>query len=245
MRLVRQIIAVTISAFMISLTVNAADFNKQELTQKFEKLGVSVTDVKPSDLKGLVEVHTNRGVLFSTEDGSYFINGTLYEFNSDGTYNDVIAKRQAPINAEKLNALADDMIVYKAKNEKYVVTVFTDITCGYCIKMHSQMQQYNDLGITVRYLAFPRQGGKGQIADQMAAIWCADDPVDALDKAKNERQLPSPTVNFPSCQKKVEQQYDLGREVGVAGTPAVFLPSGMMVGGYLPPEQLLQRLQNM
>ncbi|MCE0493370.1 bifunctional protein-disulfide isomerase/oxidoreductase DsbC [Vibrio salinus] len=246
MRLIRQIIAITVFVFISSLTAaNATDFNKQELTKKFARLGVTVSDVRPSDIEGLVELQTSGGVIFSSPNGDFFIAGKLYKMNKNGTYYDVIAKRQAPLDAKKINALSDDMIVYKAKNEKYVVTVFTDITCGYCVKLHKDMKLYNALGITIRYLAFPRQGAKGPVADQMAAIWCADDPAKALTEAKEERKLPSPTVNFPSCQKKIAQQHQLGRELGVTGTPAIYLPNGMMVGGYLPPKNLLDRLERM
>ena len=72
----------------------------------------------------------------------------------------------------KLNALSNEMIVYKAPKEQHVITVFTDITCGYCHKLHEQMSDYNALGITVRYLAFPRQGLQSQAEQDMKAIWC-------------------------------------------------------------------------
>lgn len=247
MRLVRQIMTVAASVVMVStgFAVNAADFNQQELTQKFEKLGVSVNDIRESDIQGLLEVHTSGGTLFATPDGKQFIAGTLYQFNSDGTYDDVIAKRQAPLNAKKIAAMADDMIVYKAKNEKYVVTVFTDITCGYCVKLHSEMQKYNDLGITVRYLAFPRAGGNSQVAEQMEAIWSSDDRNAAFSQAILKHKLPADAQSSVVSPVDIEKQYNLGRQLGVAGTPAIFLPDGMMVGGYLPASRLLQRLQQM
>jgi len=245
MRLVRQITIAILSLFMINFVVNAAAFNKQELTQKFEKLGVVVTHIQASDINGLLEIQTSGGVIFTTPKGEYFIAGKLYKLNGNGTYDDVIAKRQAPINVKKINAFSDDMIIFKAKDEKYVVTVFTDITCGYCIKLHSQIQQYNDLGITIRYLAFPRQGGKSEVADQMAAVWCADDRKSALNNAKIHHELPQKNSHFSSCQNTIFQQYTLGRKLGVSGTPAIFLPNGIMLGGYLPPAQLLKRLQTM
>lgn len=245
MRFIRQICILILSLFMTSTMSYASGLTHQELKEKFEKLGVAVAEITPADIEGLMEIHTDRGVLFSAEDGGYFIAGTLYKLNKNGTYDDVIAMRQAPVNAKKIEALSDDMIVYKAPKERYIVTVFTDITCGYCVRLHSQIKQYNDLGITVRYLAFPRQGGTSTVADQMAAIWCTDNPRNALDEAKTHRQIPPRNSHFSRCQTKVEQQYELGRELGVKGTPAIFLPNGMMIGGYLPPAQLLKRLQSM
>ncbi|CSI27176.1 thiol:disulfide interchange protein DsbC [Vibrio cholerae] len=99
------------------------------------------------------------------------------------------------------------MIEFKAPNEKYAITVFTDITCGYCVRLHSQIKEYNDLGITVRYLAYPRQGPQGQVADQMAAIWCSNDPKAAMHDAKVNRKRPHrPTVTSalpePWCKQR-------------------------------------------
>ena len=210
---------------------------------RFGKLGLQVTDVVASDIAGLLEVHTNGGVVFATPDGKQFIAGTLYGMDQNGQYVDVLAKRQAPLNAKKIAQYRNDMIEYKAKDEKYAVTVFTDITCGYCAKLHSQMKEYNDAGITVRYLAFPRQGPVGQVATQMASIWCAKDPAQAMNVAKRDHKLPEVEDNIEQCKQKVADHYQLGRELGVNGTPAIFLPNGEMIGGYIPPQQLLARLQ--
>ncbi len=219
--------------------------DKELFSQRFEKLGMPVIDVMPSSVPGLVEVKTEGGVLFASPDAKHLIAGTLYELGEDGSYVDVMAKRQAPINAEKIAQFEDSMIEYKADNEKYVVTVFTDITCGYCVKLHNEMQGYNDLGITVRYMAFPRQGPSGQVADSMAQIWCAEDPASAMHNAKVTRTLADVAdgKDLKQCKQTIADHYQLGRQLGISGTPAIFLPSGDMVGGYLPPAQLAQRLQ--
>ncbi|MEZ9566483.1 thioredoxin fold domain-containing protein [Vibrio artabrorum] len=213
------------------------------LTKRFEKIGIKVDKIIPSDIDGLLEVQTNSGIIFSSPEGDHFLAGTLYSLDDNGKFSDVLAERQAPLNAKKVAALSDTVIEYKADNEKYIVTVFTDITCGYCVRLHSQMQGYNDLGITVRYMAYPRQGPSGQVAEQMAAIWASDDPKSAMHNAKVERQLLSSNQDLTEQKKIIAKQYQLGRELGINGTPAIVLPSGELVSGYLPPAQLLQRLE--
>ena len=218
-------------------------YDIKALTQRFEKIGVKVTDVVPSDIDGLVEVQTNSGIIFSSPSGDHFIAGTLYSLDENGKFSDVLAERQAPINAAKIAEMADSTIEYKADDEKYAITVFTDITCGYCVRLHSQMQGYNDLGITVRYMAYPRQGATGQVANQMAAIWGSDDPKAAMHDAKVNRQMPDSAKATSETKSVIAKQYQLGRELGISGTPAIFLPSGELVSGYLPPAQLIQRLE--
>ena len=213
------------------------------LTKRFEKIGIKVEKIVPSDIDGLLEIQTNSGIIFSSPEGDHFLAGTLYSLDDNGKFSDVLAERQAPLNAEKVAAMSDTVIEYKADNEKYVVTVFTDITCGYCVRLHSQMQGYNDLGITVRYMAYPRQGATGQVADQMAAIWASDDPKTAMHDAKVNRQMPASGKDLAEQKQIIAKQYQLGRELGINGTPAIVLASGELVSGYLPPAQLLQRLE--
>ncbi len=250
MSFVRRLILLIPLFMATSLSsVYAADsgvtFDKSALVTRFAKMGMQVEDVVPSDINGLLEIHTQRGVLFSSVDGKFFIAGTLYSLDNNGKYQDVLAERKAPQIAAKIAELSSSAIVYKAPQEKYVVTVFTDITCGYCVKLHSHIKEYNDLGITVRYMAFPREGLNGQVAEGMARIWCAADPAKALSDAKVKRELPE-TVSgdMQQCRKTITSQYDLGRELGISGTPAVFSADGQLLGGYLTPQQLLQKLQN-
>lgn len=232
-------------AFNVQASTAPTSFNKAELEQRFAKLGLQVQEIKPAEVNGLLEVQTTGGVLYSSPSGEHFIAGTLYALDGNGAYVDVIAKRQAPLNVKKLAAMQDTMIEYKAPNEKYVVSVFTDITCGYCVRLHSQIQEYNDLGITVRYLAYPRQGATGQVAEQMAAIWSATDPKAALHDAKvNRKTITADQKEMAKGMAIIEKHYQLGQELAISGTPAIFLPNGELVGGYLPAPQLLQRLQS-
>ncbi|MDP5254588.1 MULTISPECIES: thioredoxin fold domain-containing protein [unclassified Vibrio] len=226
-----------------ALAEQSPSFDQAALSARFANMGLEVQSIRPADIDGLLEIETPSGVLYSNLKGDHFIAGTLYTLDDNGQYIDVMAKRQAPINAKKLAAMKDQTIEYQADDEKYVVTVFTDITCGYCMRLHSQMEQYNQLGITVRYLAFPRQGLGGSVADNMAKVWCAEDPKSALSAAKNSRIIPTAEGNLDQCRAEVKAQYDLGRELEISGTPAIFMPNGEMVGGYLPASALLQRLQ--
>lgn len=134
--------------------------------------------MQPSPVNGLKTVLTDSGVLYASEDGKHILQGPLFDVSG-----------KEPVNvtnqllSSKMDALKDQMIVYKAPKEKHVITVFTDITCGYCHKLHQQMKEYNDLGITVRYLAFPRQGLASQAEKDMKSIWCTADKAKAFDTA--------------------------------------------------------------
>ncbi|CAH0538680.1 bifunctional protein-disulfide isomerase/oxidoreductase DsbC [Vibrio marisflavi] len=244
MKVLRSIILCILPFVLATSYAAAPKYNLKQIEKHVQRLGIKVLSVEPTNMDGLFQVNTSGGVIYSSADGAHVIAGTLYSLGANGTYEDVLAKKQAPLNAEKIAKFKDQAIVFKAKNEKYVVTIFTDITCGYCVRLHKQIKEYNDLGITIDYLAFPRQGPQSPVADQMAAIWCAKDPKEAMHDAKLERRLPEEkTEKFAECQASVAEQYALGVELGVKGTPAIFLPNGEMIGGYLPPKDLLKQLE--
>ena len=212
-----------------SATAMATD---AEIKSKLQALGAKNIEVKDSPVKGLKTAVTDQGILYISENGQYVLQGKMYELTNKGPV-DVAGK----LLADKVNALKNEMIIYPAKNEKYVVTVFMDITCHYCHILHQQVKEYNDLGITVRYLAFPR-AGMNETARQMEAIWTAKDPVFALNEAEKgnlPKELKAPNI--------VKRHYDLGVQLGVQGTPSIVTSTGELIGGYLKPKDLLAALK--
>ncbi|MDX7986536.1 bifunctional protein-disulfide isomerase/oxidoreductase DsbC [Xenorhabdus sp. 12] len=226
-------IAVYLSLILTAFASNSfAD--ESSINKSLSKMGLKAESIAPSQLPGVSTVLTTHGVVYMSNDGNYLLQGTLYDISGNVPKN--ISNQ---ILVKKLEALKNQMIIYKAPKEKHVVTVFTDITCGYCQKLHNSMQEYNDLGITVRYLAFPRHGFQHQSAKDMQSIWCSAKPNKSLDAAfKGEKVSP-----IKSCEADLEKQYDLGLKFGVQGTPAIILQDGSMVGGYLSPKDLLAGLE--
>ena len=203
------------------------------LKNKLEKLGVKDIEIQPSPIKGLRTVISDQGVFYAEEGGDYLLQGNIYKLSDKG-----ISNISNNVLMDKLNALTSEMIVYPAKNEKHVVTVFMDITCHYCHLLHQQIKEYNDLGITVRYLAFPRGGVETKTASQMEAIFTAKDPAFALNEAENgnlPKELKTPNI--------VKKHYNLGIQFGVNGTPTIVTSKGEIIGGYLKPRELLAELE--
>ncbi len=222
-------------------TAQAADAAKPNIDAIKKKLvnvaGLNVMSMQDTPIKGLYLAMTDRGVFYISGDGTKLINGSMFDL-SDGFKNLTEAAMGKP-RVEALKKFEPEMLVYKAKNQKHVVTVFTDITCGYCRKLHSEMKQYNDEGITIRYLAFPRAGVPSSVASEMRSIWCAKDPLKAMDAAKAGND-----VTNRVCDAKIAEQYHLGQSFGINGTPAIILEDGTLIPGYQPPARLLQTIEN-
>ena len=202
------------------------------------KLQMTPLKVMQGPMADYLTVISEQGMLFVSKDGSRLIAGNVYDLG--GNMENLGDMSLAPYRNERLASYEDSMIVYPAKGEqKYQVTVFTDTDCGYCRKLHRQMADYQEEGITIRYMAYPRAGVQSQTGQEMAAIWCADDKRSAMDQAKAGQ-----AVATARCDDAIiEQHFRLGREFGVTGTPALVLDDGSLLPGYLPPKALLQRLK--
>jgi len=215
-------------SLLVAAFTSATHADDAAIKKTLDILGIQQANVGPSSVKGLKTVLTDSGVLYVSEDGKHILHGPLYDISG-----------KVPVNVTnqllvlQLEALQDQMIVYKAPEEKHVITVFTDSTCGYCHKLHQQMHEYNDLGITVRYLAFPRQGLGSQVEKDMQSIWCSADKANAFDAAMKGDAV-SPAI----CETDISKHYALGTQFSIQGTPAIILENGMMIPGYQGPKEM-------
>lgn len=205
---------------------------KAKLKGKFRS---EPTSVKQSKLPNVFEVMYGTEVVYFSEDGKYFLAGDMIELESRTNLSDV-AKQS--IRKNMLDAQDNKPVVFKAKDEKHVLTVFTDIDCGYCAKLHREMADINDNGITIQYLMFPRAGLQSHSFDKAVSMWCAEDQHKMMTDAKERREIPSKT-----CENPIADQYSLGRELGVTGTPALMTTSGRLIPGYMPADRLLATLE--
>ncbi|QUX93128.1 protein-disulfide isomerase [Marinomonas sp. A3A] len=180
-----------------------------------------------------VVVLKNGPTLHVTQDGKYFVAGDLYQINDTTLVNETEKAKLA-----KIETLPESqMIVYKAKDEKAHITVFTDVDCGYCRMLHKEVPKLNEAGVTVRYLAYPRAGIGSEAYTKMVSIWCSADPKEWLTQAKLGAEIPE-----NKCVNPVAEQYKLGNEVGVRGTPSIVLGNGEFLPGYLPAAELVKHL---
>ena len=210
---------------------------RQAIAKKFP--GVKVEDVRPSQIEGMYEVSMGADAAYVSADGRYVITGDMYEID---TRKNLTEARRVQARTKALAKLDErDMIVFTPAVVKHTITVFTDVECGYCRKLHSEIDKLNKLGVQVRYLAFPRAGPGTEDWDRMEAVWCSKDRKNAITQAKLGHEIKSPKCGAIP----VGRQYQLGEDLGVRGTPAIFTNDGDYIGGYLPPAELVKQLDNL
>ena len=198
---------------------------------------IQVDHVGPAPLPGFREVIAGGQVVYVSDDGKYLLQGSLLDV---AKRKDLSEAAMARLRGEVLKGIpmADRIVYSPAGTPKHRVVVLTDIECGYCRKFHTEIGEHLKRGIQVEYLAFPRAGLGSADYRKMVSVWCADDRRKALTDAKSDRAVPSKT-----CKTPVDMQYRAGQRMGLTGTPMILTEDGQMLGGYLPPDALEQRLR--
>jgi thiol:disulfide interchange protein DsbC len=201
------------------------------------RIGARVDELRATPIPGVYELTRGFDIAYVTADGKYAFSGDLIELNGS---NNLTEERRRDLRIKAIDAFPENqMLIFAPKQPKYTVTVFTDVDCPYCRKLHSQIAEYNHLGIRVRYLLYPRTGPNTSSWTKAEQVWCSSDRNDALTRAKLGQELKVK----PCADNPVARSYQLGQDFAVQGTPAIVLANGEMLPGYVPPETLAQHLK--
>ena len=198
--------------------------------------GLQIDSIEPAPISGFYEVVVGSHVVYVSSDGRYMLQGDLIDLNTRLSLTE--PRRRAAQSAAIEAVGADKMIVFKPEKPKHHVTVFTDIECGYCRKLHGEIDQYLDAGIEVRYLMFPRAGAGSTAYRKAVAVWCAEDRNAALTDAKAGK-----SIDMKTCDNPVDEHMELAVTLGLRGTPFIVLDSGQVQPGYVPAKQLARLLE--
>ena len=223
---------------------NLSERNAQQrlistLEGHFKKAGINakITGIKSTEVPNMSWVSLEgMAPVYVTNDGKYLIQGDVIRLGDKELHN-VSETLQSDVNKKIFaNLKAEDLLIYPAKSKtKHVIYVFTDVSCPYCHKFHEQMDEMNSKGIEVRYIAWPR--GE-QHMPAMEAIWCNSDRRAAFDQA-----IAGGSITPTTCKNPVKDQYQMGLNIGVNGTPGVYSSEGLYLGGYMSTSELLDRLK--
>lgn len=215
---------------------------QQTLAKKFAQArpDLVVTDVTPSEIEGIYRVSFDgKGSVYASQDGNFFLVGDLFQVAADGIVNVSELASYGPRAKLIAGIDRDDMIVFSPKGEvKASVVVFTDVDCGYCRKLHKEIPKLNEMGVEIKYLAYPRAGVGSNSYKKIASAWCADDKQDAMNKLKSGTTIPNNVCDG----NPVAKQFNIGIQAGLNGTPAIILESGQLIPGYMPAEKLVSQL---
>ncbi len=208
---------------------------RQKVAETFEL--INPEDIQASPVEGWYTIQKGSIVAYLSADGRYLLQGDMIDLDAQVNLSEV-----ARTNARRdlMASVTDEqLITFSPEEVKYSVSIFTDIDCSYCRRLHAQIEEYLAYGIEVRYLLYPRNGPASRAWNTAEEVWCSSDRQNALTLAKLDRKFET----SPCDSSMVQQHYGIGRDVGLSGTPAIVFSDGTLVAGYLPPSQLAARLE--
>ncbi len=226
-----------VSWLLVMVFCAAAVADESSVVTGLSKVIPNVTrdNVSKMPIKGLYQVVVGARVVYASEDGRYIIQGEIIDLLKRQNMTEIAVKIARKAELEKIDE--QSMIIFPAKNEKHKITIFSDIDCGYCRKLHSEISSYTDAGMTVRYLFYPRSGPNTESYYKAVSVWCAKDRNEALTDAKLNDKVVS-----KSCDNPVDEHMRIAQLFGVTGTPAIIAEDGTMVPGFVPAEELIKHL---
>jgi len=239
--MIKQFLAY-MAILMMLVSINSVQAGMKEDSKKIKAMiakqmpDAKITGINKTPLDGLYEVIMPPQILYVSSDAKYVVSGNI--INAQTGQNLTLPQRDKA-RSQAVDMLGEkSMIVFAPKKVKHTVTVFTDIDCTYCRKLHNEMAEYNKLGIKVRYAAYPRAGIGSGAYKKAVSVWCAKDRKAAMTKAKNGQNVPD-----KDCKNPIIAHYKMGEQLGIQGTPALVLESGQVVPGYVPADRLFKGLE--
>jgi thiol:disulfide interchange protein DsbC len=212
---------------------NDLDAIKKALTKTLPN--VSISEIKPSPIAGVYEVVADLQVIYVTADGKFLLMGDLIDL---GTRENLSTAKRGGLIKNAVDTIGEaNMIVMGPAKAKHTITVFTDVDCPYCAKLHLEVPQLVKEGVKVRYLLFPRAGIGSDTYNRSVAAWCSKEPANAVGTLKAGGK-----IEMKTCANPVKQHYDLGQTLHISGTPTIVLDNGKIVPGYVPAANLLSML---
>ncbi len=205
--------------------------------------GKKVLKIQPSPVKEMYELSIPPNVYYTTIDGEYLLQGSLYKVSEKKNLTKIamlgMEKEMIKIRKDEISSIdEDEMIIFPADEPKYTISVFTDVDCFYCRKLHGEIKNINDLGITVRYILFPRQQEGTESYDKSISVWCADDRKQTLTDAKKGLD-----IEKRSCDNPIAKDVSVAETLGINSTPSIVLENGVLVAGYVAAPELLKLLE--
>ena len=234
MRSLPKLFIVLLLSLSFALPASAVNTTLENARKQISaQLSVPTENISASPVANLFLVSIPPRLFYVSGDGKYVIDGDMINVAMNTNITQALRSKARLQAIDNLGE--DSMIIFSPEKSKvkHTITVFTDIDCGYCRKLHQAIGEYNDLGIRVRYLAYPRAGIGSGSYDKAVSVWCAKDRKAALTLAKSDQP-----VSSDKCDNPVAAHFKMGNMIGVRGTPALVLETGQLVPGYVPPARL-------
>ena len=244
-KLIPQALVASLILLLTFSFVGAADESLEEMTRLL-KLRLGTDQVEPAtatSVEGVYQTRFGDKFAYLIEGGRYVFIGDMVDL--ENAHNLTEMSRRELVVEELASFDQKKTIVFPADNQELaVLNVFTDTSCGYCQKLHTEVKYLQEAGISVHYIPYPRGGDRGPGYSDLKKVWCSDDQQAAMSIAKGSKAGALASSDNCESAQYVDEGYVLGNRIGVTGTPALYASDGTKFNGYVPYKQLIPQLIN-
>ena len=236
--LVRLLVALVATFSLVSVAAQQVDDDLEQVRTKVSGMFDTIerNNINPSPVDGWYSIQQGSIVAYISNTGRYLLQGDLIDLDNNVNVSELA---RTDSRRQLMSTIKDeDVILFSPADVKYSISIFTDIECTYCRRLHGQIDEYLAHGIEVRYLMYPRNGPTSRAWSTAEEVWCSSDRNSALTAAKSDRKFASTDCDASA----VQEHYAMGREIGLSGTPAIVFEDGTLISGYVPPDQLKAQL---
>ena len=230
-----QLLKLFISGLAIfAFNVVHADATKEVIASKLPN--VDVSQIEKSPVESIYSVDLGERYAYVTDDGKYLFIGELLDMETGLNYTRMALGKK---RIDTLHAIPEkNYITFPAKDKKHSITVFTDIDCTWCRRMHAEIDDLNNLGIEVKYLLRPRSGQQSNSWKKADAVSCSKNKQKNLTRSKQGMD-----ITMKTCEgSPVMENVTIAQNLGFMGTPVVLSENGTQLGGYVEASKLLEQL---
>lgn len=216
-----------LAVFSLSASANEASI-KKAVEAKFGK----VESVTKTNYFGLYEIYADGQIMYTDEKVSAFLIGNLIDGKS---MKSVTEERMRKLTAIKFSDLPFERAIKQVHGDgKRVLATFEDPNCGYCKRLAKDLAKLEN--VTIYTFLYPILSPDS--TEKAKQIWCSADKA----KAWNEQMDGKSPSGKSDCDNPVLKNVELGRKLGINGTPTIFFADGDRIPGALPLAQIEQRL---
>jgi thiol:disulfide interchange protein DsbC len=191
--------------------------------------------ITPSPIDGLYEVFVQGDLIYTDKSFSYVIvNAKMMDV---ATEKNLTAERIKQITTIRFDELPlRNAIEIKKGSGAYKFAVFSDPECPYCKSLELELTKAGAMNYTAYIFLLPLTDLHPDAAKKSEAIWCAKDKAEAWTNFILKGTAPEKAT----CESPLSANEKLAQEIGVFGTPTIFLNDGQQTQD---PEILLSAIK--
>ena len=230
--MLNKLLPIVLGMSLASLSFASPDSVKYKLTKQYPN--VKIDNLKSTEMQGLYSGTLDNQIVYVDENAEHIFVGSMIRLKDQHNLTKDLVLKNKPNSGEiDFNSLPkQDAIKVVSGSGKRQLAIFSDPNCPYCKALEGNLAKLND--VTIYTFIYPI---KAESIIPSKQVWCSANKEYAWKSLLQYSIKPSAPAN---CETPIERNLELGRRLGLNGTPAIIFSNGTKVMGAYPAEKIEQ-----